>query len=122
MSFCVPLVALVALVLLGAAPSATAAPGDALPGYTFCGWKNFGDGSWTLTNPEDGAFVTAYASGMSCQAARRNVTRLSSTKSPPYSPRRPGYRCVRLINAYEFSSIRCVKRGGSAKFRTQTGA
>lgn len=121
MGFRVPLVALVGSVLLSAAPSATAAPGDALPGYTFCGWKNFSDGSWNMSNP-GGAFQTAYASGMSCRAARQNVTRLRSTSRPPYSPLRAGYRCVELVGAYEYSSVRCVKRGSGAKFRSQTGA
>lgn len=110
------------LLLIGTASTAAAAPGDALPGYTFCGWKNFSDGSWSMANPESGAFLTAYASGMTCRAARQNVTRLRTTSRPPYSPLRTGYRCVELVSGYEYSSIRCVKRGGRAKFRSQTGA
>lgn len=115
-------VLLAVLVALALPSAASAGPGDALPGYTFCGWKNFGEGSWTMTNPEDGAFLTAYASGMTCRAARQNVTRLQYSSRPPYSPSRTGYRCVEIVGGYEYSSIRCIKRGSAAKFRSQTGA
>ena len=92
------------------------------PGYEFCGWKNFSTGSWTMTNPQDGAFLRGFARNLSCQAARRNISRVSYSRQPPYQPRRTGYRCQRLKNQYEYTDARCTKLGGSATFRFQTGS
>ncbi len=69
-----------------------------------------------------GAYLVAFADGMSCSAARTNVKRLRHTKTPPYRPIRTGYRCMTIKSEYEYSDVRCVKRGGSRKFRIQTGA
>jgi len=94
------------------------------PGYDFCGWQDFANGGWTMEWTEDlaGAYLVAFADNMSCQAARRNVKRVRFAKSPPFRPLRPGYRCQTLESAHEYSDVRCVKKGGSRKFRYQTGA
>lgn len=94
------------------------------PGYEFCGWQRFGNGGWAMEWSEDlaGAYLVAFADGMSCTAARRNVKKMRSSKRSPYRPLRPGYRCVTLKSAHEYSDVRCVKVGGSRKFRFQTGA
>ena len=90
-------------------------------GYTFCGWSNF-DGSWTMTRPEPGAYQVAFADGMTCRSARRNVNRVRYSKSPPYRPLRTGYRCRTLASQHEYADVRCVKVGGTRKFRFRTGA
>jgi hypothetical protein len=91
-------------------------------GYEFCGWQTLSDGSWTYGEPEPGAFLRGFASGMSCRAARRNITRVRYSQRPPYRPLRLGYRCRTLDSDYEYTDVRCVKRGGKRKFRFQTGA
>jgi len=95
-----------------------------LPGYRFCGWKDFGSGRWSLAQPDPGAFMRAFASGMSCRTARRHVSRTRFTQRPPYRPYRRGYRCVKLDSGIEYVDVRCTKRGsrGRVKFRYQTGA
>ncbi|HEV2770172.1 MAG TPA: hypothetical protein VGV40_08335 [Solirubrobacteraceae bacterium] len=90
-------------------------------GYTFCGWSNF-DGSWTMTGPEPGAYRVAFADGMTCRSARRNVNRVRYSKNPPYRPLRTGYRCRTLASQHEYADVRCVKVGGTQKFRFRTGA
>lgn len=90
-------------------------------GYTFCGWSSF-DGSWTMASPEPGAYLVAFADGMTCRSARRNVNRVRYSKSPPYRPLRSGYRCRTLASEHEYADVRCVKVGGTRKFRFRTGA
>ena len=94
------------------------------PGYEFCGWQDFVNGGWAMEWSEDlrGVYLVAFADGMSCQAARRNTRRMRYSKTAPYRPLRPGYRCRTLNSAHEYSDVRCVKIGGSRKFRFQTGA
>lgn len=94
------------------------------PGYEFCGWQNFATGGWEMQWRDDlaGAYLVAFAAGMSCHAARRNVVRMRNSKIRPYRPLRTGYRCRRLATAHEFSDVRCTKIGATAKFRFQTGA
>lgn len=114
-------VALVLLLGWGAPTAAAQDPGDEPAGYEFCGWSDF-DGGWS-DSPPDGAYVVLFARGMSCTAARRNYRRVRYTRSPPYRPVRTGYRCRTLESAYEFSDVRCTKRGrSSVAFRWRTGA
>ncbi len=113
----------------GAATGVAALPQDALagdprlPGYKFCGWKDFGNG-WTYEQPSPGAYLVGFAHGMTCRSARRNIDRLKYTRSPPYRPIRRGYRCRTIDSGYEFTDVRCIKRGsrGRVKFRLQTGS
>ncbi len=123
------LAVVVALVSLFGLPCAAIAadpdPDEFTPqGYEFCGWQDFARGGWTMEWSEDlrGAYLVAFADGMSCRAARRNVKSVRYTKTPPYRPLRSGYRCRTLESGYEYSDVRCVKQGGSRKFRYQTGA
>jgi hypothetical protein len=90
------------------------------PGYAFCGWQDFATGDWVMQWREDlgGAYMVAFAVGMSCSAAQRNVERASSGRRP----RRPGYRCRILKEGHEFLDVRCIHRSGKRKFRYQTGA
>jgi hypothetical protein len=69
-----------------------------------------------------GACLVGFANGLSCRDARRNITRTRFTRTPPYRPVRRGYRCVQLREDYEFSDVRCTRRGSSRKFRFQTGS
>lgn len=94
-----------------------------LPSYTFCGWKDFGNG-WTFDSPGPGAFMIGFAHGMSCRAARRNINRVRYPRRTGHRPYRLGYRCVRLEGGWEYEDVRCVRRGsrGRVKFRYQTGA
>jgi hypothetical protein len=116
-------VVVAALVLAPAVASAEDESEQFTPeGYEFCGWKNLSDGSWAYDDPEPGAFLRTFARGMSCRAARRNTDRVRYTQLPPYRPLRLGYRCKTLDNDYEYSDVRCVKRGASRKFRFQTGS
>ncbi len=94
------------------------------PGYEFCGWKDYANGGWAMEWSDDlaGAYTVAFADGMSCQAARRNVTRTKYTRNAPYRPYRTGYTCKQLKVAHEFADVRCVKRGSTGKFRFQTGS
>ena len=93
-------------------------------GYEFCGWQDLANGGWGMEWSEDlaGAYMVAFADGMSCTAARRNVEKMRSSKKPPYRPLRTGYRCVTLRSAHEFTDVRCVNVGGARRFRYQTGA
>jgi hypothetical protein len=94
-------------------------------GYNFCGWKDIGgSGDWKMEWDDSlaGAYLVGFAHGMSCRNARRNITRVRYTQTPPYRPMRPGYRCTALDNDYEYSDVRCTKVGGSRKFRFRTGA
>ena len=95
------------------------------PGYDFCGWKNYEYGGWDMEWDDSlqGISLIAYADGMSCQAARRNVRRVHYVRvGNSYRPARSGYRCVQLTQALEYSDVRCTKVGGSRKFRFQSGA
>ena len=94
------------------------------PGYKFCGWQDYSNGGWAMDWSEDlrGVYLVAFAEGMSCSSARRNIRRMRYTKTPPYRPIRAGYRCRTLTSAHEYSDVRCVRIGGSRKFRLQTGA
>jgi len=120
--------AVVVCALLGASSPAVAAdpdPDEFTPaGYEFCGWRDFVNGGWTMEWSDDlsGAYMVAFADGMSCRAARRNVDKVRYSQTPPYRPSRAGYRCARLEQQHEFSDVRCVKKGASRKFRFQTGA
>lgn len=115
-------VGIVALVLGLSGSVATADQSGTPYGYEDCGARDFTNGGWTDT-PEDGAFVVAYARGMTCTSARRNVSRLRFGRKAPYRPYRPGYRCRYLARGYEYSDIRCVRRGRSrVAFRTRSGA
>lgn len=69
-----------------------------------------------------GVSLVAFADGMSCAAARRNIRRLRYSKNSSHRPLRPGYRCHTLASAHEYADVRCVKIGGSSKFRFQTGS
>ena len=111
--------ALALVVWLGSLGSASAQQN--IRGYTYCGTKDFGTGAWHYGEP-DGAFLNAYARRMSCFAARRNVDRTKSSSKPPYRPYRTGYRCRELVSRHEYSSVRCVKRGGTRAYRYITGA
>ncbi len=94
------------------------------PGYEFCGWQDLVNGGWAMEWSDDlaGVYLIAFADGMSCTAARRNIRRVRYSKTPPYRPIREGYRCRTLKSAHEYSDVRCVRLGGSRKFRFQTGA
>ena len=117
----------VAAVVLAAAAVATSQVAYAgeprLPGYEFCGWKDFGKG-WTYDQPSPGAYLVGFAHGMTCRSARRNINRMKYTRSPPYRPLRRGYRCRNMESGWEYTDVRCTKRGsrGRVKFRYQTGS
>jgi hypothetical protein len=93
-------------------------------GYTFCGWRVLGTGDWKMEWDDSlsGAYLVAFAKGMTCRDARRNVTRVRTTQTPPYRPIRLGYRCKVLDNDYEYTDVRCTRIGASRKFRFQTGS
>jgi len=93
-------------------------------GYEFCGWKDYTNGGWAMEWDDDlaGAYTVAFADGMSCRAARRNVTRTRYTRTAPYRPYRAGYACVRMKTGHEFSDVRCTKKRSKGKYRFQTGA
>lgn len=117
----------VLLCVLASAPVAKAAdpdPAEFTPrGYEFCGWQDFASGGWAMEWSEElrGVYLVAFADGMSCTAARRNIKRVRySTKTR--APVRAGYRCRTLVSEHEYSDVRCVKTGGTRKFRFQTGA
>jgi len=121
--------AAVVLFCVVAFPSAALAadpdPAEFTPhGYEFCGWQDFVNGGWAVEWRDDlaGAYLVAFADGMSCRAARRNVKKMRSSKTPPHRPIRTGYRCRTLESAHEYLDVRCVKKGGHRKFRYQTGA
>jgi hypothetical protein len=113
------------LLCVAAVPAAFAAdrdPGEFTPpGYEFCGWQDFADGGWAMEWSDDlsGAYLVAFADGISCQAARKNIKRVHHRRSGPY---RAGYKCQTLTSAHEFLDVRCVKRNGNDKLRYQTGA
>ena len=117
------------LVVAGLVPGAWSyaqeTPEDFTPqGYEFCGWRDYkGDGKgWTYDEPEPGVWLRGFASGLNCRTARRHITRLRYSQTPPYRPLRPGYRCKTLDSDHEYSDVRCVRKGGKRKFRFQTGA
>jgi hypothetical protein len=100
-------------------------PEDFTPeGYEFCGWKDFTNGGWVMVWREDlaGAYLVAFARGMTCTDARRNVTRVRYAQVPPYRPTRPGYTCKTLESDIEYRDVRCVRTGGKRTFRWQMGA
>lgn len=111
------------LVVLACLGFATPARADHKPikGYKYCGTKDFVTDSWHY-GPSDGAFLDAYARGMSCRAARRNVDGVKYSRTPPYRPYRTGYRCQEMVSGYEYSSVRCVKKNGKRAFRYITAA
>lgn len=120
---------LIALLVAGTtvgAPGAAYAqqdPADFTPeGYEFCGWKILGEGWWSMEDPRDGAYLRGFAHGMSCRTARRHITRVRYSQTQPYRPLRPGYRCKTLDSDYEYSDVRCIRKGGKRKFRLQTGS
>jgi len=107
-----------------AANAADPDPDEFTPsGYEFCGWQDFANGGWAMEWNDDlaGAYLVAFTHGMSCPAARRNIRRIRFSKSSG-RPIRPGYRCRTLESAHEYLDVRCVKKGGTRKFRYQTGA
>lgn len=114
--------------VLGSASVAIAADPDPAKftprGYEFCGWQDFAYGGWEMEWSEElrGVYLVAFADGMSCAAARRNIKRMRYSKHAPFRPLRTGYRCRTLQSGHEYSDVRCVKLGGSRKFRFQTGA
>jgi len=119
---------LVMLVCIAAFPSAAQAadpdPAEFTPrGYDFCGWQDFANGGWAMEWSDDlsGAYLVAFADGISCTTARRNIKRVRFS-SRTGKPVRAGYRCRTLASAHEFYDVRCVKIGGTRKFRYQTGA
>lgn len=66
--------------------------------------------------------MVAFTRGMTCRAARLNVDRVRYSQRSPYRPYRTGYRCRTLASQHEYSDVRCVKVGGTRKFRNRTGA
>jgi hypothetical protein len=119
---------LAGVVALALSPSAGAQDPDpnefTPPGYTFCGWKDFTTREWKMEWDDSltGVFLIAYADGMTCRDARRNVSRMRYSTTPPYRGTRPGYRCITIQSGHEYSDVRCVRVGGTRKFRFQTGA
>jgi hypothetical protein len=70
-----------------------------------------------------GAYLVLFARKMTCRSARRNYARMHYTQTPPYRPVRNGYRCKTLDSGYEYTDVRCAKRGRPrVAFRFQTGA
>ena len=92
-------------------------------GYEFCGWQDFANGDWAMEWSEElrGVYLVAFADGMSCTQARRNIKRVRYSKETR-APIRAGYRCRTLVRGHEYSDVRCVKTGGARKFRFRTGA
>ncbi len=117
-------VVVVALAVTGVAIAQQEDPEDFTPrGFEFCGWRDLQDGGWTYDDPGPGAFTRAFAREMTCRSARRNVDRMRYSSRPPYRPFRPGYRCAVVDSAYEYSDIRCTKKGTKrVSFRFQSGA
>ena len=117
-------VAVASLSLVAAAPAAASPqdPAKTPEGYTFCGWKDFVGGWWTLEQSDPGVYMVAFTRGMTCRAARLNVDRVRYSQRSPYRPYRTGYRCRTLASQHEYSDVRCVKVGGTRKFRYRTGA
>ena len=101
-----------------ASPSGAATP----EGYELCGYKDYVNGGWTF-DPADGASTVLYARGVSCRSAKRNYGRLRYGHKPPYRPFVAGYRCRELKRGYEFTDVRCLKRGSRSRgFRYQSGS
>ncbi|MDP2710363.1 MAG: hypothetical protein Q8O56_04025 [Solirubrobacteraceae bacterium] len=114
----VPAGLLVALILPATAP-ATALE-RAPVGYTWCGYRDFMTNEWSRNVTPDGAFMVAYARGMTCAAAIRNARRVTFARG---GPRRAGYRCLTMRSAHEFLDYRCTARSGKRRaFRVRTGA
>ncbi len=122
----VPLTAVVARVKLPPRPPEPAPAWARKPGYHYCGWYDLTDSVWRWGyDVESGAFLTAWARGMTCHAARRNTRAVRWPSRPPYNrpPRRPGFRCQFLKRALEFQDVRCTATSGSPRaFRFQSGA
>jgi hypothetical protein len=123
--------AVVLLAFLTAVPLSVASAQDpdpdefTPPGYEFCGWRDPERGGWAMEWDDRlaGACTVLFARRMSCRAARTNYRRLRYTRTPPYEPRRAGYRCEELRSGYEFTDVRCAKRGRPrVAFRYQSGA
>ena len=94
-------------------------------GYKFCGWRDHANGGWRMQWSDDlaGVYLIAFAEGMTCTDARRNILRLRYTQRPPYRPVRSGYRCKTLDSDLEYTDVRCVATSGPPrKFRFQGGA
>jgi hypothetical protein len=117
------------MLILGTALTATGSayaqehPEDFTPqGYEFCGWQDYEKGGWTHDYPGRGAYLRGFARDLSCRTARRHITRIRYTQQPPYRPVRRGYRCKTIDSDYEYSDVRCIRRGGKKTFRFQTGS
>jgi len=96
---------------------------DTPPGYEFCGWKDLVNGGWTYENPDDGAYLRLFARKMTCRTARRKYRRVRYEQTPPYRAKLKGYRCVELDDGYEYSGMRCSKKGRpKVALRWQTGS
>ena len=113
--------------MVGVSPALAADPDPrefTPPGYEFCGWQDFVNGGWAMEWSDDlrGAAVVAFADGMSCPSARRNIKLMRYSKDAAHRPLRGGYRCRRLASGYESSDVRCVKADGSRKFRFKSGS
>ena len=91
-------------------------------GYTYCGIKLLGQSGWLMDPGElSGASQVAFASGLTCQAARRNIGRIVYPRGGG-QPKAPGYRCRYIRQGHEFSDVRCIKPGDGGKFRVQGGS
>jgi hypothetical protein len=117
---------LAVVVLAAWAPTARAQTPeeDFVPqGYDFCGWRDFESGGWTYDDPPPGVWARLFARNMTCRTARRHYKRTRSTQTPPYRHVRIGYRCKTLDSDYEYSDVRCSKKGRPrVAYRFQTGA
>lgn len=94
-----------------------------LRGYRFCGWRKFTTRNiWTFKGPEPGAFTAMYTKGLTCHIARRNYAKVSYGTKRPYRARISGYRCKTMHKRWEYSDIRCAKKGRhGVAFRYQSG-
>ena len=115
-----------ALLLPATALSQEPDPDEFTPvGYEFCGWRDFEFGGWEMEWEDrlSGAYLVLFARNMTCRSARRNYVRTRTTQTPPHRLVRKGYRCTTLDSDYEYSDVRCSKRGRPRlAFRFQTGA
>lgn len=94
-------------------------------GYTFCGWRDFENGTWAMKWREElrGAYSMVFARGMTCASARRHWAKTKYKKEPPYSLYRAGYRCKRIVSGHELDDTRCTKVGNArVAFRIRSGA
>lgn len=66
-------------------------------------------------------YIALFARKMTCRSARRNYNRVRYNEEG--RPVRRGYRCREIDSGYEYSDVRCAKRGRpKVAFRWQTGA